>query len=151
MYQSSKWLWSVKNRSWHATWLQKLRARFFKTQQHSSWRVSTQETHRAQREPPQSSPSWLLPCGTLPRMAWWQFSCDSRHLPWPQPMGFTRLLKWLRFTLKSFSFWLGKKIPTNYFNCLKQFSYTAIITLSCNYCIVLLCECLSPNPIFLYP
>lgn len=54
--------------------------------------------------------SWMMPCGILPRMAWWKISCNSRHLPWPQPIEFTRLpLKYLQFTLKSLSFWLKKK------------------------------------------
>lgn len=119
--------------------------------------MSTPETHRVQRGPPQSSTtklpppslSWMMSCGILPRMAQWKISCNSRHLPWPPPVAFTRLpLKNLQFTLRSFSFWLENKNPTNYFNCLKQFYYVVIITLPCNY---LLCECLSPTPPFSTP
>lgn len=110
-----------------------------------------EDPHKA---PAQSSPrppslSWMMPCGILPRMAQWKISCNSRHLPWPLPVAFTRLpLKYLQFTLRSFSFWLENKNPTNYFNCLKQFYYVVIITLPCNY---LLCEYLSPTPPFSTP
>lgn len=113
----------------------------------SSKRTPTKLHHKAPPAPP--SLSWMMPCGILPRMAQWKISCNSRHLPWPPPVAFTRLpLKNLQFTLRSFSFWLENKNPTNYFNCLKQFYYVVIITLPCNY---LLCECLSPTPPFSTP
>lgn len=90
----------------HTAWLQKLPARFFRTQQHYSWRMSTLETHRAQRGPPQSS----LSLGSC-HVAFFQGWHDGKslatpdiypgHSQWSSP-GFP--LKYLQFTLKSFSF-----------------------------------------------